>query len=273
MQHSATVVQQHDDSTHCSRRVWPAAHLLVEHAASSLPAGAMCLELGSGTGYAGISLAERRPDLKLLLTEMISCGAFENLSARVLEATTRSPGLELACAPYDWADEPELPLVDAILGSDLCYSEAGVVALVGALAALLRPARRPASGVPCVCFLSHTTERWGAGGFDAALLRELRAHRLRATPVAAHGTMLLDDDARIAQRPVLFSVELSCGGDGPPCADGAEPVAPLGDAAAEHVLRRAVRAEARRREKLSAAERQEEDDGQALAALLSGELT
>ncbi len=42
-----------------------------------------------------------------------------------------------------------------------------------------QPARRPAAEVPCVCFLSHTTERWGAGGFDAALLRELRARRLR----------------------------------------------------------------------------------------------
>ena len=67
--------------------VWNAARVLAdvltEHAAAS---PMTVLELGSGTGFAGISLAERRPDVQLLLTEMPACGAFDHLAASVREA-------------------------------------------------------------------------------------------------------------------------------------------------------------------------------------------
>ena len=196
-------------------------------------------------------------------------------------AAAREAGL--GCAALDWSRPPPcLGEFDLLVGSDLVYSEATASLLGRVLASLMSAgavgvAAARGGGIATAaatagaatrcggCLLAHTAERWGASGYDAALLAALRANSLLATPLdgaSAPTSTWVDDDARIEQRGVIFRI----------CP--ARP--PLEDAAAARVLLRACRAQAAldalALATMSADERAEVEASAQFAALLEGEL-
>ena len=254
-----------DETQHCSARVWPAAHLLLEHCAEQLPRHAAVLELGSGTGWFGIELTSRRPDLSICVTEMLDYGAYHRLEATV--SSIPSDG-RLCCAAFDWSQPPPpMGHFDFVVGSDLVYS----VCTASLLGAVIRSLLVGSEDCSCKhCLLAHTAERWGACGFDANLLASLRAHSLVATPLGPPASMV-SDDAPIEQRGVLFCIDALpvCSIDAAPC-----DTSRLKDAAAERVLLRAARAQAlidaRAKEAMTADELQEVETTDRFACILNG---
>lgn len=133
---------------HCSGRVWPAAETLLAHCSTSLPHGALVLEIGSGTGWFGIELSRRRADLQICLTEMREFEAYPRLEAAVAAAIAKAAAgvaeaealPRLTCASFDWRERPpDLGRFDFVVGSDLVYSEETAAALGSVLCALLTP--------------------------------------------------------------------------------------------------------------------------------------
>ena len=136
---------------------------------------------------------ERHCDLYLCLTETYHAGAYEHLCQSTC-------GSQLDCVEFTWPDLPStLGPIDLLVGSDLVYSAETARLLTAAIARLLRGSGVAATG----CLYAHTAERWGASGYDAALLDCLRAERLHAQPVAGDA---VEDDAPIEQRTFVFNV-------------------------------------------------------------------
>lgn len=117
------------------------------------------------------------------------------------------------------------------------YSDETADALCKVLSSLLR--RDAAVGAPRA-LIAHTSERWGACGYDAALLSALRSHGLHATPIAGPAIGVADD-APIEQRGVILEI-VAAEQRG---VSGASDEAPQEeDAEAARVLLRATRAQA-----------------------------
>lgn len=140
-------------------QIWGAARQLrayLESHPGELEGCSTILELGSGTGWLGMTIARNVPTIeRFYLTEMLDGGAFAWLQHNV----TENAGLPLRAVqtmPCDWAwfgagsgeGEEESAEVaaahgvvqsaafDLVLGSDLVYEERGMQALVRVFSAL-----------------------------------------------------------------------------------------------------------------------------------------
>lgn len=140
------------------------------------------LELGAGTGYLALKMAERRPDLRWCATEMEDEGAAARLSNNIAAAAAamgkqsgaaassggccnredgkasdddivdnkRQRGGRVWAAACDWNAAESSPAIaaecwDVVVGSDLVYSAEGARSLSRCLAALLLPPSRSPS--------------------------------------------------------------------------------------------------------------------------------
>jgi predicted nicotinamide N-methyase len=155
------------DSNHCSRIVWNAAVCLLrflEQWMLDSPRGITnVLELGSGTGWLGMTLARNLSSLRMVLTEPDLFGCLDFLR-RNLEANLNAGLVDAArvsCLPFDWSDASASILLerwDLVLGSDLIYNSATVQLLPPVLATLVQSGSR--------ILYCQTLYRWGAFGWD-----------------------------------------------------------------------------------------------------------
>lgn len=104
------------------------------------------LELGSGTGWLGITLALNAPNALLVLTEQEEGGGIDHLRHNV-NLNTAKVGDRVTVLPCDWRDysrtidppvgrlAPDGQPWDYIIGSDLIYVESGAIDFPRVLAA------------------------------------------------------------------------------------------------------------------------------------------
>lgn len=192
-------------------RLWSAGLALLglcgEKALDTMLAGHV-LELGAGTGVAGLALARRGgPITRVTLTDGMPA-VVENL--RYNAAATEALGataVPLEVQLLNWDDpgsfRPEVP-VDAIVGSDLVYDAAAMPSLCALLRGLLRP-----EGAASVALLAATQR---SEATFQALLAALESEELcwepvelPATALAASGHWLrFADDAPSAMDAIHF---------------------------------------------------------------------
>ena len=132
--------------------MWPAAHELLSYLKTHLPPiPLVILELGAGCGFLGLSLAQVRPDCRLLLTERETGGAFAHLCANV--AATVHCAANATAVPLDWSDSAQIARVEeelmeavsckggrlplVVVGSELVYNYPTCEALAALLERLL----------------------------------------------------------------------------------------------------------------------------------------
>ena len=134
--------------------VYPAAELLLSYCVDHLPANATVLELGSGTGWFGIELSQRRPDLKqVCMTDMITRfmeSALDSARGTVDGAGStihEKSGPTMRAAQLMWGEPlPDLGHFDYVIGSDLVYSENCARLLCVTLRAILEAGQYAAEG-------------------------------------------------------------------------------------------------------------------------------
>ena len=183
-----------DTSSHCSRLVWNAAVCLLrfleqEWTLDSPPCGITnVLELGSGTGWLGMTLARNVPSARIVLTEPDLFGCLDNLKRNV--ETNLDAGVveaaRVSCTPFDWSDTTAAVLLerwDLVLGSDLIYNRETVRLLLGRALRVEQPLALAHLGLlrQAPAHLDGEARR-GLGG---ALRRRRRQRRRRATAAAA----------------------------------------------------------------------------------------
>ena len=111
-------------------KVWSASHELLTFLLSSLPETPLTiLELGSGCGHLGLSLAEARPECRVILTERQLDGGFQHLMEN-LQNNLHIKNVH--CFQLDWADNGEFRNVYdfalslghpiTLVGSELVYN-------------------------------------------------------------------------------------------------------------------------------------------------------
>lgn len=174
-------------------KVWEAARRLLEyfyrerHLLFAQPAQRI-LELGSGTGWLGMTLAQNLPAQMIWLTETVDDHALVWLQQQVdrnRDAGRSLPNLEVRACDWSWFARPGESSAghaaegvgsgdgaaatlraehwDLILGSDLLYHEIGVRSLPRVLSALSTPRTR--------IFYAHTMYRFE--NFDRDFFSEL----------------------------------------------------------------------------------------------------
>ena len=139
-------------------QVWDAARQLrcfLESHPAVLEGCRTVLELGSGTGWLGMSVARNVPTIeRIYLTEMVAGGAFAWLQHNVAQNASL-PLQAVQTMPCDWAwfggngdaeqDSMEIEgarrvvqttAFDLVIGSDLVYEELGMLSLVRVFAAV-----------------------------------------------------------------------------------------------------------------------------------------
>ena len=134
--------------------VYPAAELLLSYCVDHLPANATVLELGSGTGWFGIELSQRRPDLKqVCMTDMITrytsraLDSAPGIVAGAESTINETSGPAMCVAQLMWGEKlPDLGSFDYVVGSDLVYSENCARLLCVTLRAILEAGQLAAEG-------------------------------------------------------------------------------------------------------------------------------
>jgi Lysine methyltransferase len=205
---------------HSSGNVWPAACALLEYFSRDdepTRSGLRLLELGSGTGFFALSLSrdfERTPlarrggNVRLTVSELESGGASSRLRENIARnaplcglsagqpANEEGEGhseewwftkeadsqLQVRVIPLSWGAGEEgrwTGEFDLLCGSDLVYGQETAHLLCLTVKALLSGPQSPSAFI-----YSHSVGRWGAHGFDAVLLENLRAQGLFAAPVS-----------------------------------------------------------------------------------------
>jgi hypothetical protein len=124
------------------------------------------LELGSGCGWLGISLAQKyKNSIRVCLTEREYGGGFSWLERNVALNRDKVPNVSVEA--LDWA-EPEKSKVfsqnwDLVIGCELVYSQEGAIFLSSCVDKLLNrnnKGQRSGSSTSCYCLLAHSLGRF-----------------------------------------------------------------------------------------------------------------
>jgi len=139
---------------------------------------------------------------------LLACGDTAARLQRNLRMAVSEAGSGLFWAEIlEWGEAGASPLMlrkwDVVLGSDLCYSEAGILDLCACLAELiLSQGHQQESSTPVVLY-AHTCGRWG-GALDAALYWGLHEMGLTAVPVGGDPKTGSDE---LCQHVVVFQIQ------------------------------------------------------------------
>jgi len=142
--------------------VWPAPATAADSSALLLArwrrlwCGVRVLELGSGTGVAGLCLASLSRWAAAagcgsggLSVEALTLTDGDARSVEVMRANANSNAMrDVQCSRLHWGDafSAGADVVDAVVGSDVVYDPTAVAALVATVSAFLQPQRRAPSG-------------------------------------------------------------------------------------------------------------------------------
>lgn len=152
-------------------KVWDAAiafRYFLNELPELLQGGLRVLELGSGCGWLGMSLAKERKDLEVVMSERPAFGALDWLQHNI----DLNPGLQVEAIELDWAAVPPEICAkkwDIIIGSELVYSYVGAKLLAHAVSVLLC---RPDS----VFFYAHSMNRFES--VDEYMLEQFKENHL-----------------------------------------------------------------------------------------------
>lgn len=187
-------------------KTWNAAHRLCDYLEAEwlslrLPAAPRVLELGSGTGWLGMTIARNIHKREhqaggigpsVLLTEQASEDALEWLQSNLRKNSEDDcPLSAVSIAPLDWTDWEqedrggdsglltEALHADLVIGSDLVYNEIGVRLLPKVLRSLASTVRHP------IILYAHTLHRFDH--FDIDFFQALLDCGLRYRAVAGVG--------------------------------------------------------------------------------------
>ena len=189
--------------------IWEAARVLLSYFEARpelLASKPSVLELGSGTGFLGMSLARDVETRRIVLTEMVQGGALTWLERNVRR--NREAGLPLetlstAALDWSWVDADDVDATpsaaveeesgndthgvnakailddawDVIIGSDLVYNEVGARMLPKVIARLLGSSSKHAA----VCYYAHTLNRFEF--LDKDFLEALKEEGVRCVKV------------------------------------------------------------------------------------------
>ena len=175
-------------------KVWDAARVMLQFLDATpkmLANRPTVLELGSGTGWLGMTIACRFELTSMVMTEMLEGQALTWLEHNL--ARNRSAGLPVhvvsaVALDWGWVNQPGTHGAvlgahwDIVIGSDLVYNEAGVRMLPQLFAALANPGTR--------VLYAHTLNRFEF--LDEQFLGALRACGLRYTEVWPEPTACTD---------------------------------------------------------------------------------
>lgn len=204
--------------------VWEAArtmHEFFKHHPHLLASRPSVVELGSGTGFLGMSLARDFALSEIVLTEMVQDGALQWLDRNVQK--NREAGLDLAllsttALDWSWADDSNNGAVDEpdsdasaareaseaiftrawdlVVGSDLVYNEIGVYMLPKVLRRLLVGS---GSASTTRAYYAHTLNRFEF--LDRDFLKALTAEGLQYVQVWPEGEADGGDGAGVRGEP------------------------------------------------------------------------
>ncbi len=162
---------------------WPAAHEMVRVVLSSRAQQQRVLELGSGTGWAGLTLAARL-GCEVVLSDQAE--QLDQLRCNVDKHTHIAPLARVVELDFLQPVPPDLQWRTAhwslIVASDVVYTREIALGLPVMIAALLAGA----TAADCVCVMAHTLRRFD--DFDNQFYDALIANGLRVHEVMADGT-------------------------------------------------------------------------------------
>ncbi|CAK0846257.1 unnamed protein product [Prorocentrum cordatum] len=197
--------------------LWAAAVVLAAHIGSGCPPGraswrgARVLELGAGTGLAGLAAAAA--GASALLTDPQTGLPVMNTNVALNRAAVSGAGGSVQAVAYDWLDDPPAEVAqghwDVVLAADLVYSFASVAPFVDALARLVRGGGPGAAGGAPALY-AHNPR---AEELDAELRDALRARGLgvRELPLPERLVPVGRMDLTALRRVVLWAVEAQPG--------------------------------------------------------------
>lgn len=141
-------------------KVWDSTYVLLEYLSShrDLVAGKSIVELGSGTGLAGLAMSTLEPR-SLILTDLPDVVPLLSANIQFNALQLGSPLGTLiresfSCRPHGWGNMDEIEGLrgEVVVASDVVYDPVGYQPLVDSLQALLAPVQgRPAP----ICILAH----------------------------------------------------------------------------------------------------------------------
>ena len=143
------------------------------------------LELGAGVGHAAIAIAAANTNVHVTATDT-SCGdplVMQRLAENVAAQAEDSVASRIHVNELNWDDvtDNQHSIIkktwNLVVGADLVYSKQGAASLCALLSRFAHSDSAPQ------IYLAHSTGRWGAFGYDEALLAELDKNQLTATPV------------------------------------------------------------------------------------------
>lgn len=192
--------------------VWAASIILARWAARELknsPTKLSIVELGAGTGLAGVAVHRLCPVSRMLLTDLkieshlqFNCDANRQRFVKAMrKRKTKTPVPPMETWALDWTQKASFPVewlgsTDVLLGSDLVYDVALVQPLVDSCNALLRPGGT-------FLYVTATTNRAGMDLFLSAL-RETFVLERTESPTADMLENPLGEDKK-----ALFELHLS----------------------------------------------------------------
>mmetsp|Transcript_37593 Transcript_37593/g.100211 ORF Transcript_37593/g.100211 Transcript_37593/m.100211 type:complete len:415 (-) Transcript_37593:15-1259(-) len=197
--------------------IWAAGVVLAQQLLSQPPPpsvgapswkGLRILELGSGTGMAGLAAAASGAEV--LLTDRQDLVALMQQNIGLNNATFACSSGKALCGVYDWLTEPPPEVLrpwDLVIAADVIYSFAAVEPFAQALCAVLAPPAPVDEGVRVGAPLAIYAHNPRSSDLDAEMLKAFEARGLSVKEVGRPGAEPVGNVTKEAlQRVVLYEI-------------------------------------------------------------------
>lgn len=175
--------------------MWPASRLFLDVLQTSFhdtfANAKSVIELGSGCGWLGMTIAQKFPSVNVTLTEQASSGGLHWLKHNV----QLNPSIRVEAAELDWRNVPNEIVSrswSVVIGCELVYSYEGATLLPNVIFELLR------DSVSSNCYYAHTLNRFPT--VDERLIEEFSKQSLMYDVVYGEAAFL----GRAASQTELF---------------------------------------------------------------------